>query len=73
MTFAEQSPDQRGAQLLAWYMGQWGAAGMELDDASVMLVTDVLAYSRSEGEVPEDICAAAQASLTFQNHEDGER
>ena len=34
-----------------------------------MLVQDVLAYSRSEGEVPEDICAAAQASLTFQNHE----
>ena len=49
--FGEQTHVQRGAQLLAWYMGQWGG-GLNDDDASVMLVTDVLAYSRAEGESP---------------------
>jgi hypothetical protein len=68
--FGELRHEQRGAQLLSWYMTQWGG-GLNIDDASVMLVTDVLAYSRTEGESPPDICDAAQASLTFHNHEEG--
>ena len=69
--FGEQTHIQRGAQLLAWYVSQWGG-GLNDDDASVMLVQDVLAYSRTEGENPQDICDAALASQAIENHEEGE-
>jgi hypothetical protein len=68
--FSERSPQERGAEALAWYSDQWANGGVEATDASVLLVADVMAYSKREGEDPQDIATAAQASLAMYESED---
>lgn len=68
--FHEESREQRGAQLVAWYSEQVDqTVELVAEEATVNVVADVLAYAEAEGERAVDVANAAVASLMVEAHE----